>query len=328
MSKLITPVMPMNLQMFADNATLNYAESYQQGLQKRYSENGILYSQKLWNSPSNNLLKWVGAKTVKVPKLLIKNGRKDRTRRSITTPGANYENQWETYELKNERYWDTLVDPSDVDETNYVTSIANITKAYNDLEKIPEKDKQMFSSLYTLKKAKDGGKGIVELKLTAENILNQFDEMMTAMDEAAVPAVGRSLYLTPAVSTILKNAQGLQRTLSVQTNNGVIDRAVRRLDEVNIEPAVPSSYMKTLYDFTVGAVEDPTAQTIQMMLIHIPCMCAPEKYSFAGLDKPSASTAGNYLYYEQSYDDVILFETKTDGLSFVVTPAAAPGGGE
>lgn len=328
METLNKMILPMKLQMFADNATLNYAESYQQGLQKRYAENGILYSQKLWNSPSNGLLKWVGAKNVKVPKLLIKGGRKDRTRRSITTPGANYENQWETYELKNERYWDTLVDPLDVDETNFVTSIANITKTYNDTEKIPEKDKQMFSSLYTLKKAKDGGKGITELELTTENILTQFDEMMTVMDEAAVPAVGRSLYVTPTVKKILKNAQGVQRTLSVQNNNGVIDRAVNRLDEVTIEPAVPSAYMKTLYDFTVGAVEDPTAQTIQMMLIHIPCMCAPEKYSFAGLDKPSASTAGNYLYYEQSYDDVILFETKTDGISFVVTPAQTSGGGE
>ncbi|EGP5171816.1 capsid protein [Enterococcus faecium] len=321
-------ILSMNLQMFADNATLNYAESYQQGLQKRYSENGILYSQKLWNSPSNNLIKWAGAKTVKLPKLLIKNGRKDRTRRAITNASANYENQWETYELTNERYWDTLVDPSDIDETNYVTSIVNITKAYNDLEKIPEKDKQMFSSLYNLKKTKDGGKGIVELELTTENILTQFDTMMTAMDEAAVPAIGRSLYVTPTVSTILKNAQGLQRTLSVQNNNGVIDRAVKRLDEVTIEPAVPSAYMKTVYDFTTGAVADPTAQTIQMMLIHIPCMCAPEKYSFVGLDKPSASTAGNYLYYEQSYDDVILFETKSDGLSFVVTPKQSDGGGE
>ena len=312
----------MNLQMFADAGTLNYADSYQKALQKRYSENGILYSEKLWNSPSNNLIKWVGAKTVKLPKLLIKNGRKDRARRSITNASTNYENQWETYELTNERYWDTLVDPSDIDETNYAASIANITKTYNDTEKIPEKDKQMFSFLYTLKKEADNGKGIYEIELSEANILKQFDDMMTEMDEAGVPSTGRSLYLTPAARTILKNAQGISRNFSVQENNGVIDRVVQRLDEVTIEPAVPSAYMKTLYDFTVGAVADPTAQTIQMMLIHIPCMCAPEKYSFVGLDQPSASTSGNYLYYEQSYDDVILFESKTDGISFVVTPAA------
>ena len=109
-------------------AILNYAEAYQAGLQQRYAANGLLYTQKLWNSPSNSVLKFSGTKTIKVPKLLIKNGRKDRTRRSITAVEANYENQWETYELTNERYWSTLVDPIDVDETQQVTSIANITK--------------------------------------------------------------------------------------------------------------------------------------------------------------------------------------------------------
>nr|DAY95583.1 MAG TPA: major capsid protein [Caudoviricetes sp.] len=306
---------------------INYAESYQTALQTRYSENGLLYSQKLWNSPSNNLLKWVGAKTVKVPRLTVNNGRKDRTRRTITTPGANYTNEWETYELKNERYWDTLVDPSDIDETNYVTSIANITRAYNDQEKIPEKDKQMFSSLFNLKKTLDTGKGITEVTLTAANILEEFDKMMTAMDEAAVPAEGRSLFVTPTVRTILKNAQGIARSMSVQNNNGEINRIVQRLDEVTIEQAVPSDRMKTIYDFTVGAVADPTAQQIQMILIHIPCMAAPEKYSFVGLDAPSAKTAGNYLYYEQSYDDVLIFEQKSDGIAFIVTPAEAGGEG-
>lgn len=308
-------------------AVINYAESYQTALQTRYSENGLLYSQKLWNSPSNSLLKWVGAKTVKVPRLTVNNGRKDRTRRTITTPGANYTNEWETYELKNERYWDTLVDPSDIDETNYVVSIANITRAYNDQEKIPEKDKQMFSSLFNLKKTLDGGKGITEVILTASNILEEFDKMMTAMDEAAVPAEGRSLFVTPTVRTILKNAQGIARSLSVQNNNGEINRIVQRLDEVTIEQAVPSDRMKTIYDFTVGATADPTAQQIQMILIHIPCMAAPEKYSFVGLDAPTAKTAGNYLYYEQSYDDVLIFEQKSDGVAFIVTPVEAGGEG-
>lgn len=306
---------------------INYAESYQTALQTRYSENGLLYSQKLWNSPSNDLLKWVGAKTVKVPRLTVNNGRKDRTRRTITTPGANYTNEWETYELKNERYWDTLVDPSDIDETNYVVSIANITRAYNDQEKIPEKDKQMFSSLFNLKKTLDGGEGITEVTLTAANILEEFDKMMTAMDEAAVPAEGRSLYVTPTVRTLLKNAQGIARSMSVQNNNGEINRIVQRLDEVTIEQAVPSDRMKTIYDFTVGAAADPTAQQIQMILIHISCMAAPEKYSFVGLDAPTAKTAGNFLYYEQSYDDVLIFEQKSDGIAFIVTPAEAGGEG-
>lgn len=301
-------------------AILNYATAYQQALQQRYAANGLLYSQRLWNSPSNSIIKWTGQKTVKLPKLLISGGRKDRARRTITTPDANYENQWETYELTNERYWDTLVDPLDIDETNYVTSIANITRVYNDEEKIPEMDKQMFSSLYARKVALDGEESIKELALTTANILGAFDDLMTAMDEAEVPMEGRVLYVTPTVKRILKNAEGVARSVSVQNNNQVIDRRVARLDEVELL-TVPSNRFKTLYDFTIGAKEAVGAKQISMMLIHIPAMAAPQKYSKVMLDQPSAVTSGNYLYYEQSYDDVIVFETKSDGIAFVVEPA-------
>ncbi|MGL5515148.1 MAG: hypothetical protein ACRDBM_18205 [Sporomusa sp.] len=300
----------------ADNAVMNYATNYQQALQQRYP--GRLYSERLWNSPSNNIIKWAGAKTIKLPKLTINEGRKDRVRRTITAANSNYENQWLTYELTNERYWSTLVDPSDIDETNYITTIANITKVFNDEEKIPEKDKQMYSSLYNLKNTIDGGTGIHALALDENNILTTFDEMMEAMDENEVPIEGRVMYVTPAVSTILKNAQQISRSINVQANNMTISRSIRRLDEVELLP-VPSARFKTAYDFTQGAKDDPTAKQIQMMLIHIPCMCAAEKYSFVGFDQPSAATSGNYLYYEQSYDDVILFEAKSTGIEFVVS---------
>ena len=302
-------------------ATVNYATSYQTALQTRYSENGLLYSQKLWNSPSNKLLQFVGAKEVKVPRLLIKNGRKDRTRRSITNIDANYENQWETYMLTNERYWSTLVDPSDIDETNYVTSIANITRTFNDTEKIPEMDKFMFSKLFARKKALDtANKQIKSVVIDEDNFLKVFDEMMEQMDEAGVPADGRTLFVTPAVKRIIKNIKQFGRTVNIHGGSQTIDRSVGRLDEVEIEPAVPSDRMQTLYNFTDGAKVDATAKQIQFMLIHIPAMAAPQKYSFVGLDKPSASTSGNYLYYEQSYDDVLLFETKHEGVAFAIKP--------
>ena len=58
-----------------------------------------------------------------------------------------------------------------------------------------------------------------------------------------------------------------------------------------------------------------------MFLISNGVQIAPEKYSFVGFDQPSASTSGNYLYYEQSYDDVLLLSTKTKGYEVVVGDA-------
>ena len=269
-------------------ATLNYAQAYQQGLQNRYSENGLLFTQKLWNSPSNTLLKFTGAKEVKVPRLLIKEGRKDRTRRTITNIDANYENQ---------------------------------CKTFNDTEKVPEMDKFMVSKLFSRKKALDTeSKQIKSLNLTEENFLATFDELMEQMDEAGVPAEGRVIFCTPAVKRMIKNIKQFGRTVNIHGQGTVIDRSIGRLDDVTIEPSIPSDRMKTLYNFTNGAKVDPTAKQIHFFLIHIPCIAAPQKYEFVGLDAPSASSSGNYLYYEQSYDDVLLFKTKHEGLAFVVAP--------
>ncbi|MQM78858.1 capsid protein [Lentilactobacillus buchneri] len=301
-------------------ATINYAEAYQQAIQQAFYD-GHLFSQDLWNSPSNSVIKFDGAKHIKVPTLTIDEGRKDRARRTITQPAANYSNDWDSYELKNERYWSTLVDPSDVDESNMVISIANITKQFNLDEKMPEMDRYMFSKLFQEKKAADEGKGITTDTLDEKNILTAFDNMMVNFDEARIPGTGRILYVTPKINAMLKRAEAMNRTLTLTDPNNV-QRTVYSLDDVTIR-VVPSDLMQTAFDFTVGskAVED--AQQINMFLIFNGVQIAPEKYSFVGFDAPTASNSGNYLYYEQSYNDVLLLKTKTKGIEFV-TDAPTP----
>lgn len=299
-------------------ATINYAEAYQQAIQQAFYD-GHLFSQDLWNSPSNNVIKFDGAKHIKVPRLSIDEGRRDRARRTITQPVANYSNDWDSYELTNERYWSTLVDPSDVDESNMVISIANITKQFNLDEKMPEMDRQMFSKLYSRKEeAADGG--ILTDTLTEENILEVFDNMMADFDESRITGSGRILYVTPKINSMLKRAEALNRQINL-SDPGNIKRSVYSLDDVTIK-VVPSDLMQTAYDFTVGSKLLDDAKQIQMFLIFNGVQIAPQKYSFAGFDAPTASNSGNYLYYEQSYDDVFLLKTKTKGIQFVVADKA------
>ncbi|MCC6101811.1 MAG: capsid protein [Lactobacillus sp.] len=301
-------------------ATINYAEAYQQAIQQAFYD-GHLFSQDLWSSPSNNVIKFDGAKHIKVPRLTIDEGRKDRARRTITQPAANYSNDWDSYELTNERYWSTLVDPSDVDESNMVISIANITKQFNLDEKMPEMDRQMFSKLYSEKVAANDG-GITTDTLDEKNILTAFDQMMVDFDEARIPGTNRILYVTPAINAILKRAESINRSLVLKDANKV-QRTVYSLDDVTIN-VVPSDLMQTAFDFSVGSKIVDTAQQIQMFLIYNGVQIAPQKYSFVGFDAPSAANSGNYLYYEQSYDDVLLLKTKTKGIQFVVAPAPTP----
>lgn len=301
--------------------TVNYADAYQNAVQEAFYD-GHLYSSDLWNSPSNSLVTFDGAKHIKLARLNIDEGRKDRARRTITQPVANYSNDWDSYELTNERYWSTLVDPLDIDETNMVVSMANITKQFNIQEKMPEMDREMFSKLYTQKETLDSGDGISTDTLDEKNILVAFDNMMANFDEASVPSNGRFLYVTPKINAILKRADAMNRTVVVGDAQN-IQRSVYSLDAVTIV-VVPAHLMQTKFDFSVGSKEVDDAKLIEMMLIYNGAQIAPQKYAFAGFDEPSAQNGGNYLYYENSYDDVLLLRTKTKGIEFVIGDKPTP----
>jgi len=77
---------------------------------------------------------------------------------------------------------------------------------------------------------------------------------------------------------------------------------------------VPSSRMKTVYNFTDGAVADVTAKQINMILIHPLTVITPQKYEFVSLDNPSAATGGKYLYFERKYWDLFVIAKKVDGI--------------
>ncbi|PJZ00375.1 capsid protein [Bacillus vallismortis] len=294
---------------------LNYAELYSQGLQQRFAQG--LYFTELYNTPNNSRIKWVNAKTIQIPRIDV-TGMTDYNREDIGTFSRQVDNSWETKTLGHDREFRTLVDPVDVDETNMAITIANITKVFNDEQKIPEMDKYMASKLYS-EFQQYGGKAETT-KIDETNVLGVYDELMLQMDEAEVPLEGRILYVAAPIYTILKNANQISRSLSVTNNNGNISRGVRSLDEVTVKP-VPSARMRTVYDFTRGAVGDPSAVQINMILIHPNSMLAPQRYEFVSLDQPSAKTGGKYLYFERKYWDVFAIERKVPGMAFNITPA-------
>ncbi len=300
---------------------INYAEKYQEAVIDGFYPNA-LYSSALWQSPSNNTINFLDAKHIKVPRLSILSGRQNRDRRTITQPAANYSLDYDVYELTNERYWSTLVDPSDIDESNQLLSIANITRQYNLDSKMPEKDREMFSKLFSQRQAAntaeglDQNTGIHSESLDAANILKAYDQMMRNFDRARIPVQGRILYVDTGTYYMLKEAEAVNRTIIVGDQQN-INRAVRSLDEVTVV-AVPEDLFQTKFDFTNGSKTVADAKQIKMMLIYNGVQISPEKYDFVGLDAPAAANSGNWLYYEQSYDDVLLLKPKFRGVEFFI----------
>ena len=143
---------------------------------------------------------------------------------------------------------------------------------------------------------------------------------MVAMDEANVPQVGRILYTTPVIRSMLKNAKELTRF--IQNGDAAIQRAVSSLEEVRIED-VPSALMKTKYDFTEGWTPGESAQQINMLLVHPSAVITPEKYTFAQLDSPSAGSEGKWIYFEEAYDDVFILNKRKSAIKFNTSSAAS-----
>lgn len=301
-------------------AALNYAKEYSRALAQAFPY--VLNFGALYATENNNRYRWVNAKTIEIPSIST-TGRVDSDRDSIGTAQRNYDNAWETKTLVNQRKWSTLVHPMDIDQTNMVTTIQNITQVFNEEQKFPEMDAYTISKLYhdwTTSIEDEGytARTADTTVLTTESILGVFDQLMLNMDNARVPANGRLLYVTHEVKTMLKNAQQIQRTLSVQDTNSQINRIVSRLDEVEII-GVPAVLMKTTYNFTNGWAPDASASQINMMLVHPLAVITPVSYAFSTLDEPSAGSEGKYIYFEESFEDVFILNKKADALQFNIT---------
>ena len=291
---------------------LNYAKEYSQALAQAFPYS--LYFGALYNTPNNGRYRWTGAKTIEIPTIST-TGRVDANRDTIGNATRNYNNAWETKVLENQRKWSTLVHPADIDQTNHVASIANITQVYNEEQKFPEMDAYTVSKLYADWTGQS--KTASTTVLTEDNVLAEFDALMEKMDEARVPATGRILYVTPAINTLIKNAKQITRTINVESAGSTINRKVSRIDEVEII-AVPSTLMKTSYNFTTGWVAGGSAKQIHMLLVHPIAVITPVSYQFSQLDEPSATTEGKYYYYEESFEDVFILNKKADAIQFVV----------
>lgn len=292
---------------------LNYATEYSRALSQAYPY--VLNFGALYRTPNNQVYRWVNAKTIEIPSIST-TGRVDSDRDTIAVAQRNYDNAWETKTLSNQRKWSTLVHPMDVDQTNLTTTIANITRVFNEEQKFPEMDAYCVSKIYSDWIAQ--GNTPDETVITSANVLEVFDKLMLKMDNERVPVQGRICYCTNEVKYLLKSAQTVVRNLNAEDRNANINRIVDRLDEVEIV-GVAAPLMKTKYNFTQGWRPALSADQINMFLVHPSAVITPVSYTFSQLDEPSAGSEGKYIYFEEAFEDVFILNKKCGAIQFNIT---------
>ena len=296
--------------MAFEKTGLNYAKEYSQALAQAYPY--TLFFGALWSAVKPDV-KFLRNDTVILPSLSVK-GRKNGDRDSIGTFGRNFNNDEEPKKLKTHRTWDTLIHPRDIDETNHVATIQNITKTMNEEEKFPEMDAEMITALYKLKNEIETiTEGDV---LTLANVLTKFDAMMDKMDEKRVPAAGRLLYADTYTKTLIDTAKEAARNLSAQDTT--VARSLDRIGEVEVI-GVPTTAMKSAYNFTDDGFEIASdAKNVKMILVHPSAVIPVIAYDFAQLGAPSSLSQGKWTYFEESFEDVFIFNKKHDAIQFYI----------
>ena len=290
-------------------ASLNYAVQYGRAIQTAYPY--LSYYADLWNQGESYRFRPLNGKTVMVP-IVSTTGARAANRDSIDGSfSRNFDIDWQAMTLTMDREWDTLVDPLDVIETNEVATIANVTRVFNELQKIPEQDAYMSQKLAGFASVHGGTS---TESLTSSTILAEWDKALEYMTNQRVNRDRVRCKITPAAYKLLKQATGMTRFIEVTNGIRDVDRNIARLDGVEIME-VPADMMKTAYTFTTGwAVNTVTAQQINFVLYDPEAIAAPIVYDVAMMSPGSAQTKGKDIYYERYYYDVFMLAQRGAGV--------------
>lgn len=289
---------------------VNYAAEYSRAVANAYPY--YSYFAPIWASANSNLYKPGMGKTMYIPSFTVK-GASAVDRDNLNGVFArNWNNQLQPVTLQMDREWSTLVDPMDIVETNDVATIANITRTFNEQQKIPEMDAYLAATLYAAVTPDTTA-------LTAANILTTWDGYLENLTNARVNRDRVTAYMTPGTYKLLKEAAGITRFIDVGEGYRGVDRNVARLDGVNIRE-VPADLMKSSYVFTEGWVAASGAKQINMIIADPDAVAAPVKYEVAMMSAPTAQSKGKYLYYERYYYGAFVLANRTGG---VIVNAAA-----
>lgn len=283
---------------------VNYAAEYARALAQAYPY--LSYFPEIRANLNSSQFRPGMGKTVYLPSIAVK-GAVAVDRDNIT--GAftrNWNNELTPVTLDMDREWDTLIDPMDIVETNDVATIANITRVFNETQKVPEMDAYLAAKIASFVTPD-------ATALTTDNVLAKWDAFVEALADARVPLNRAQAYVTPATHTLLKQAAGVTRFVDAGAGERGVNRNVSSLDGIPVH-IVPSDIMKTSYDFTEGWTAADGASQINLILIDPDAIAAPVKYEVSMMSEPTAQSRGKYLYYERYYYGAFAIPNRSSGI--------------
>jgi hypothetical protein len=218
---------------------------------------------------------------------------------------------WRAYQLTQDRGRKYTIDTVDAMEAR--TTAMEIMAEVMRTQVVPEVDAYRFSKICSLCSVDATG------TLTVDTVVNAIDTAIQTLDDAEVPKVGRVLFISNAVNTLLKNAGDTLSMRYLQANNGVMNRIVTQFDDMNII-VVPVTRFKTaftFYDGTTGGQEAGGfvaaggAKEINFMIATPAMVSAIIKHNPMKLISPELNQSSDgWLMATRLYHDLLIPQNK------------------
>lgn len=277
---------------------------------------------------------------------------------TITTPGlGNYTRatgyptgalsvEWNSYTFEKDRAIRMNIDKFDVDETNFVDTVANAVKVMRENDTDPEIDAYRYSKVFSTVAATALAATpapMAHYTPAAATILGKLQDDMTAVQDTVGETAPLVCYMSRQAYGILAKTDDLSRTLNaLETDINGVKTKVKGLDDMPIIP-VPSARMRTAYTYndgssTYGFAAAATAGKINWIIAPRGALKAVVKGDEVKVFDPEVNqTFSGWSILFRLYHTLLVLEAKipsmrisfqpgTSALSVTVEASAATGG--
>ena len=235
--------------------------------------------------------------------------------RATGFPTGDIVTTWKTHTIAEDRAQSFQFDNMDNAESADMI-FGNIAMEFQKQHVIPEVDAYRFAQLA----AKAGNSA--EADLLASTALQAYDTAVNAMDNDEVPMDNRVLFVSHEYYKFLKQSDLITRDMSVQNNNGTLDRGVERLDDGVPVVRVPRGrfYSEITLEDGTGDVwgyskTAVTGRDLNFILVHIPSVMAITRHVAVRTFMPDVNqSADAYKYQMRLYHDLLVNDNKVNAI--------------
>lgn len=300
--------------------------AYAQVLQKELDKKAEATLTSGWMDANAGQVIYHGGREIKVPKMSL-TGLKDYDRDNGYKKGG-VTLAYQTMDMKMDRGTSFLLDPMDIDETNFILSATTVAGEFQRTKVVPEVDAYRYSMIAAL--AKDYGTDYTADAATIWDAL--IDDIGIVRDKVgdSEPLV---VIISSRVKTQLEKLKGFDKTIGVaEFTQGAVTTKVKTVNDCPLL-SVPSDRMKTEYVFADGEADGQKnggfsataeAQTINWIVLpkRAPiAVCKQDKMKI--IDPDTYQNADAWFMGYRKYHDLWIKESMLETVRVNRAPAVS-----